>query len=181
MLFQVLLHIYCKGIKRFVADILVDLFTSIAAAALVTTGSVYMVISLPFLALTIWMLQHVYLRTSRQLRILDLEGRSPLYSSFLETTAGISTIRAFGWESRFRAKNNHLLDLSQRPHYLMYCSQRWLNLVLDLIAGAQAVLVVGLAVGLRRSTSPGLLGVSLNSILSAYFCINLFFGNTLFG
>ncbi|KAL3958373.1 hypothetical protein ACCO45_006535 [Purpureocillium lilacinum] len=143
-----------------------NLFSSLAAAALVTTGSVYMVVSVPFLVFTIWALQHVYLRTSRQLRLLDLESKSPLYSHFLETVGGLSTIRAFGWQSRFKAKNERLLDDSQRPHYLLYCSQRWLNLVLDLIVGAQAVLVIGLAVGLRRSTSPGLLGVSLNSILS---------------
>ncbi|UNI23117.1 hypothetical protein JDV02_008955 [Purpureocillium takamizusanense] len=143
-----------------------NLFSSLAAAALVTTGSVYMVVSVPFLVFTIWALQHVYLHTSRQLRLLDLESKSPLYSHFLETVGGLATIRAFGWQSRFKAKNERLLDYSQRPHYLLYCSQRWLNLVLDLIVGAQAVLVVGLAVGLRRSTSPGLLGVSLNSTLS---------------
>ncbi|KAK5992013.1 ABC multidrug transporter B [Cladobotryum mycophilum] len=143
-----------------------DLFSSVAAAALVATGSVYMVISIPFLMITIWTLQHVYLRTSRQLRLLDLEAKSPLYSNFMETTSGLVTIRALGWEERFRGKNHELLDFAQRPHYLMYCIQRWLNLVLDLIVGAQAVLVVGLAVGLRHSTSPGLLGVSLNNILS---------------
>lgn len=58
-----------------------------------------------------------------------------------------------------------LLDESQRPYYLLYCIQRWLTLVLDLIVGAEAVLVVGLAVGLRHSTSPGLLGVSLNNVM----------------
>ncbi|KAK6189291.1 Tryptophan--tRNA ligase, mitochondrial [Pestalotiopsis sp. IQ-011] len=42
----------------------------------------------------------------------------------------------------------------------------WLELVLDLIVGAEAVLVVGLAVWLRGSTSVGLLGVSLNNVLS---------------
>ncbi|KAK2591920.1 hypothetical protein QQS21_010394 [Conoideocrella luteorostrata] len=144
----------------------IDLFSSIAAAALVTTGSVFMLASVPFLILVIWALQHVYLRTSRQLRVLDLEGRSPLFTHFLETSNGLASIRAFGWQSRLRAKNERLVDQSQKPQYLLYCAERWLNLVLDLIAGAQAVLVVGLAIGLRRFTSPGLLGVSLNSVLS---------------
>lgn len=128
-----------------------------------------MIASIPFLVFVIWALQNVYLRTSRQLRLLDLESRSPLFSHFLESVRGLATIRAFGWESRFRTKNERLLDRSQQPQYLLYCSQRWLNLVLDLVAGAQAVLVVGLAVGLRHSTSPGLLGVSLNSILCKYY------------
>jgi ATP-binding cassette subfamily C (CFTR/MRP) protein 1 len=127
-----------------------------------------MVASAPFLVLALWGLQNVYLRTSRQLRLLDLESKSPLFSHFLESVSGLSTIRAFGWESRFRTRNERLVDQSQRPQYLLYCSQRWLNLVLDLIAGAQAVLVISLAVSFRHSTNPGLLGVSLNSILCKY-------------
>lgn len=62
-------------------------------------------------------------------------------------------------------QNYKKLDHSQRPYYLLYCIQRWLELVLDLIVGAQAVLVVGLAVWLRSSTSVGLLGVSLNNVM----------------
>ena len=38
-------------------------------------------------------------------------------------------------------------------------------LVLDLIVAALAVIVVGLAVGLRNSTNPGALGVTLNNVL----------------
>jgi ABC-type multidrug transport system fused ATPase/permease subunit len=138
---------------------------AIAFAALVATGSTYMVASVPVLVLTIWALQHVYLRTSRQLRLLDIEAKSPLYSHFLESLAGVMTIRAFGWETQWKDKNSVLLDTSQRPYYLLYCVQRWLTLVLDLIVAAEAVLVVGLAVGLKHSTTPGLLGISLNNIL----------------
>lgn len=144
---------------------LIDFFMSIASAALVATGSSYMAISIPFLILIICVLQHVYLRTSRQLRLLDLEAKSPLYSHFLESLRGVTTIRAFGWGQQFNNVNDKLLDHSQRPYYLLYCIQRWLNLVLDLIVGAEAILVVGLAVGLRASSNPGLLGVSLNNVL----------------
>lgn len=142
-----------------------DLFSSIATAALVTTGSVLMLASIPILFVVIWALQHVYLRTSRQLRLLGLESRSPLFSHFMETSRGLDSIRAFGWQSRFRTELQRLLDQSQQPQYLLYSGQNWLNLVLDLIAGAEATLVIGLAIGLRRYTSPGRLGVSLNSIL----------------
>lgn len=127
-----------------------------------------MAISIPLLIIAVWGFQHVYLRTSRQLRLLDLEARGPLYSHFMETLSGLVTIRAFGRERDFREENHKHLDFSQRPYYLLYCIQRWLNLVLDLIVGAEAVLVVGLAVWLRSSTSVGLLGVSLNNVLSEF-------------
>lgn len=135
------------------------------------SGSTYMAASVPFLVASVWGIQHVYLRTSRQLRMLDLEAKSPLYSHFLESVSGLSTIRAFGWNASFNAINAKLLDRSQQPYYLLYCVQRWLNLVLDCIVAAEAVLVVGLAVGLRGSTSPGLLGVSLNNVLCKDFTI----------
>lgn len=127
-----------------------------------------MAATIPLLVLTIGVIQHFYLRTSRQLRLLDLEAKSPLYRSFLETVTGLETIRAFGWEKNQQKVNNKFLDLSQRPFYLLYCIQLWLNLVLDLIVAAEAVLVVGLALGLRSSTSPGLLGVSMNNVLSKF-------------
>ncbi|KAJ5190136.1 multidrug resistance-associated protein [Penicillium cinerascens] len=143
-----------------------NLFSSIASAALIATGSKYVAISLPFLILAVFLLQHVYLKTSRQLRLLDLESKSPLYSHFLDTVDGLATIQAFGWEEDFQNKNSRLLDVTQRTYYMLNCIQRWLNLVLDLIVAAQAIIVVSLVVSLRQRTSVGLLGVSLNSILS---------------
>ena len=46
-------------------------------------------------------LQKYYLRTSRQMRLLDLEAKSPLYSHFIESLAGLVEIRAFGWGENF--------------------------------------------------------------------------------
>ncbi|KAB8246728.1 P-loop containing nucleoside triphosphate hydrolase protein [Aspergillus flavus] len=142
-----------------------NLFSSIASAALIATGSKYMAISVPFLIIFVFLLQHFYLKTSRQLRLLDLESRSPLYSHLLDTVEGLATIQAFGWEVDFGKANSTLLDVTQRTYYMLNCIQRWLTLVLDLVVAAEAVIVVSLAVSLRHTTSVGLLGVSLNSIL----------------
>lgn len=153
-----------------------NLFSALAAAGLVATGSSYMATTIPLLVFAIWALQNVYIRTSRQLRILDIEARSPLYTHFAETVAGLMTIRTFGWTEAFKTTNIQLLDQSQRPYYSLYCIQRWLSLVLDLIVAAEAILVVGLAVGIRGSTSAGLLGVSLNNVLSFSAALSNFLG-----
>jgi ABC-type multidrug transport system fused ATPase/permease subunit len=158
--------IACKLLILWLIDI--DLFSSIANAALIATGSKYMAISVPFLIISLFLLQHFYLKTSRQLRLLDLESRNPLYSHLHNTIEGLSTIQAFGWEADFRIANSKLLDATQRTYYMLHCMQRWLTLVLDLIVAAEAVIVVSLAVSLRHTTSVGLLGVSLNSILGMY-------------
>lgn len=141
------------------------LFACLACAGLIAAGSPFAAFTIPFLILAIYFLQKVYLRTSRQLRLLELETRSPLFSHFLETLEGLPTIRAFGWESMFASDNSVRLDDSQKPYYLLFCIQRWLELVLDLMIAAMAVIVVALAVNLRSSTSPGLLGISMNNVL----------------
>lgn len=50
----------------------------------------------PFLGLASWIIQRVYLRTSRQIRLMDLEAKAPLYTHFLETLSDIVTIRSVG-------------------------------------------------------------------------------------
>jgi hypothetical protein len=47
------------------------------------------------------------------------------------------------------------------------CLQRWLNLVLDLIAAAVAIGIIAIAVRLRGQISGGQVGVALNIMLVA--------------
>ncbi|KAJ9195019.1 hypothetical protein DTO164E3_7003 [Paecilomyces variotii] len=138
----------------------------LAQAALISLGSAYMAITIAPCLLVLYCVQKVYLRTSRQLRFLDLEARSPLYAHFVETLEGLSTIRSFGWQSASTEVFIGHLDASQKPYYLLYCIQRWLNVVLDLLVTVLAVIVITLATSLRSTTNPGNLGVSLTAILS---------------
>ncbi len=124
-----------------------------------------MAIICPLLILALYLLQNFYLRTSRQMRYLDLECKSPLYTHFAETLEGLSTIRAFGWQDHFTSTNHKRLDTSQRPYYLLFCIQRWFNLFLLLLVGITASAVIALATSLASSTSPGRLGVSLSSVV----------------
>lgn len=125
-----------------------------------------MAISLPFLAVALYFLQNTYLRTSRQIRLLDLEAKSPLYTHFTESLLGLHTIRAFAWSQTLVSRNTIHIDTSQRPFYLLLCLQRWLGLVLDLIVAALATILISLAVTLRQSMNTGLLGVAMVSIVS---------------
>jgi ATP-binding cassette subfamily C (CFTR/MRP) protein 1 len=139
---------------------------SLAQFGLVAVGSSYVALTCPIAILAVYFLQKVYLRTSRQMRFLDLECKSPLYTHFAETLEGLSTIRAFGWQEPFMNANLEHLDASQKPYYLMYCIQRWLNLVLQLIVGVMAVVVVALALSLTSTTSAGRLGISLSAVVN---------------
>lgn len=137
----------------------------IAQIVLIGVSSIYAAISFPVCFLFVYLIQKFYLRTSRQLRFLDLEAKSPLYSQFSETIAGLTTIRAFGWQRFLEAKNRHLLDQSQRPFYLLFSVQRWLQLVLDLLVAAMAIMLMSLITGLRGTLSGAYVGIALLNVI----------------
>ncbi|KAI1805949.1 P-loop containing nucleoside triphosphate hydrolase protein [Daldinia bambusicola] len=126
-----------------------------------------MTLTLPICLIFVYLVQKIYLRTSRQLRLLELESRSAVLIDFLETVEGLPTIRAFAGQSK--AENQHVrnLDESQKPFYLLLCLQCWLRIVLDLLVAGIAVGVIALAVVLRDTTSGGQVGVALNIVLVA--------------
>ena len=137
-----------------------------AQIGLIASASAWLILSLPALFVIFYFVQKYYLRTSRQMRLLDIEEKAPLYTHFTETLEGLATIRAFSWTRPTIAYSNTLVDRSQKPFYLMYTIQRWLSLVLDLVIAALAVMVVGVSVGLRDTISSGFTGVSLTQIIS---------------
>lgn len=143
-----------------------NFFSTIGVAALIASSTGYIAISFPFLAAVFVCIQRGYLRTSRQLRLLDLEQKAPVYTNFLETLSGLPTIRAFGWAKPALGLNHELVDRSQQPFYLLLMVQQWLTLVLNLVTAALAVLIVGLAVRLRGSVSVGLTAVSLIQLIT---------------
>lgn len=142
------------------------LILCLAQMVLIGIGSVYAAISFPVILFVLYFIQRFYLRTSRQLRLMDLEAKAPLYSLFEESLSGLATIRAFGWRDALSAKNEVLLDRSQRPFYLLFAAQRWLTLSLDLLVAGIAVLLVVLVVALRGTTlDAGGIGLALVNVI----------------
>ncbi|KAI0845220.1 P-loop containing nucleoside triphosphate hydrolase protein [Daldinia vernicosa] len=78
-------------------NLILQSFTCLGMAAVIATSSPFLVITYPFLVIIIYGIKKFYLRTSRQIRLLDLEAKSPLYSHFIDTIKGIATYRAFGF------------------------------------------------------------------------------------
>ncbi|PVI01957.1 putative ABC multidrug transporter [Periconia macrospinosa] len=143
---------------------LVTLAQAVGQIAVMLTSSAYLAISYPFLGVVLYVVQRFYLRTSRQLRLLDLEAKSPLYTHFLDTVKGITTLRAFGFIPSDHQKNARLIASSQRPAYLLIMIQEWLNLVLNVVVMVMAVLVTTFSVQLHSKS--GFAGASLYSLLT---------------
>ena len=145
-------------------NLVVSLFVSVGQLIVTATVSPYIVIAFLPLIWVMYLTKNIYLRTSRQLRLMSLEAKSPLYSHFLETLSGLATIRAFGWSEANRELSDQLLDASQQPAYLLTMIQRWLNLVLDFVVAVLGVIVVFLAVKLQADS--GFTGVALINLMS---------------
>ncbi|KAJ6187634.1 hypothetical protein N7519_002542 [Penicillium mononematosum] len=134
---------------------------------LVFVGSSYITAAVvPVCVLVVYYVAKFYVQTSRQMRLLDIEAKAPLFSQFLEALNGLSSIRAYGWTKDYHRRNQIALDASQRPSYLLYCIQRWIGLVLDLIVAGIAVIVIAVAISMKGSPSMNLLGIALFNIVN---------------
>ncbi|POS76379.1 canalicular multispecific organic anion transporter 2 [Diaporthe helianthi] len=138
---------------------------ALSQIAFIAYGSKYMAASIPPTLVVLWLLSQFYLRTSRQLRILDIELKAPIYTSLIETQEGLATIRAFGWVPSYRRRCQSRIDDSKKAIYLLSMAQRWLAFVLDLIVAGLASVLVALATQLRTTTDAGALGVGLTSVI----------------
>ncbi|EZF31198.1 hypothetical protein H101_05181 [Trichophyton interdigitale H6] len=129
---------------------LLTVFLALGQVILIIIASPWVGFAFIAIVPVLYMMQNFYLRTSRQLRLLELEAKSPLYSNFLENLNGLSTLRAFGWTAQALETNYRLLDESQKPIYLLYMIQRWLTFVLDVTVAFLAAIIVALAVTLTQ-------------------------------
>jgi ABC-type multidrug transport system fused ATPase/permease subunit len=148
---------------------------AVGQAVVIAVSSAYLAISYPFFLAVVYFVQKYYLPTSKRLRILDLEAKSPLYTHFLDTLSGIATIRSYGWFEHMAHRNARFLDVSQRPSYLLAMVQQWLLLVMNLVVAALALILVVLATQLPRG------GVVDLGALGAAMVMLITFGTTLAG
>ncbi|KAJ7255868.1 multidrug resistance-associated ABC transporter [Mycena haematopus] len=102
----------------------------------------------------------VYGQTSRDMRRLDSVTRSPLYSMYSETIAGVAILRAFGASSKFLRDMLRCVDTNSNPYYWLWGVNRWLsirfNILSSVIMGAIALVSV-----LNGNISAALAGFSL--------------------
>lgn len=138
----------------------------IAQIVLVAFAAVFSLIILPVVFVVLLLLQHFYLRTSKQMRHLDLQSTAGLQTKVSESCSGLVTIRAHGWQDTMRTEIQEKLDRSQEPWYLLTMIQTWLRFVLNLTVAGLSVTVVGVAVGTRHTTTASAIGVAFLNMAS---------------
>lgn len=148
----------------------------VAGVVVVITASVppFLGVIIPLL-LVYKGLQSVYLAASRELKRLDATTKSPIFSHFSQTLGGVSTIRAFGQQQRFRLQQEGNVDRNQEAYWASISANRWLAVRLEIIGAivilAAALLAVGSVSG-NKGTDAGLVGLLMSYALSTTQSLN---------
>ena len=90
------------------------------------TTPYFIVVIIPLLVIY-FLIQKIYISSSRQLKRLYSISKSPIFSQFTETTNGVQTIRAFGHQDRFIQQSQDKVTINTTSVYLNFMSNRWLG------------------------------------------------------
>lgn len=135
-------------------------------AALTTVVTVSVVGGIPFICAGVFLgymyysVAKVYGQTARDMRRLDSVTRSPLYSIYGETIAGVTILRAFGASSMFLRDMIRCVDTNANPYYWMWGVNRWLSTRFNLLSCA-LIGLTGFVAVLSPSISAALAGFAL--------------------
>ncbi|GAB1519113.1 hypothetical protein RhiTH_002179 [Rhizoctonia solani] len=102
----------------------------------------------------------VYGQTSRDMRRLDSVTRSPLYSIYGETIAGVTVIRAFGASSMFLREMLRCVDTNACPYYGMWSVNRWLSVRFNMLS-ATIVAITGAVMLVDNNVDASFAGFAL--------------------
>ncbi|KAH7277454.1 hypothetical protein KP509_39G052600 [Ceratopteris richardii] len=112
----------------------------------------------PFLFVFFY-LQRRYVVVSRELKRLEAISRSPIYAHFTQTLQGISSVRAYGMQSKMHDIFLSFIDANHRSYILFVHMSRWVGVRLDFATCICVTLASLLVVIMRNSISVGLAGV----------------------
>ncbi|XP_053576620.1 ATP-binding cassette sub-family C member 8 isoform X2 [Bombina bombina] len=135
----------------------------VSALAVISYVTPAFLISLVPLTIVCYFIQKHFRVASRDLQQLEDSTQLPLLSHFSETVEGLTTIRAFRYESRFRQKLLEHTDSNNIASLFLTAANRWLEVRMEYI-GACVVLVAAVASianSLQNDLSSGLVGLGL--------------------
>jgi len=161
-----------ETLPRATSDFLWCFFEVIGMIVAISYATPLYLAVLPPLGVLYFYIQRVYVATSRQLKRIESVSRSPIYSHFLETINGTSTIRAFSQQQRFIRDNFDRTDENQVAYYLSISSNRWLAVRLEFLGNCMILFAGLFAVISRHKIMSGLVGMSLTYSLEITGTLN---------
>ncbi|XP_061189750.1 multidrug resistance-associated protein 1-like [Saccostrea echinata] len=121
----------------------------------------FLLVAIP-IGMLYFLLLSFYLPTSRQLRRISSNNRSPIYSYFSETLAGASVIRAFGKENEFMSELQRRVNDYHQVKWAEMSVDGWRGIHVAML-GCFVILAASIiSVVTRNSISAGMAGLSIS-------------------
>ncbi|KAJ6577612.1 multidrug resistance-associated ABC transporter [Mycena capillaripes] len=155
------------GSLQTVNSSLAGFFASVITITIVFPGFLFPAVILGYIY---YRLALGYLNTGRDLRRMESNSRSPIYSDFSELLEGIVTVRAFSAETRFLNGLFTRIDVATKMWYTFWMTNRWLLLNFDCLAatftGGLAVFITALFSITFLKDNAGMAGLAMTSALN---------------
>ncbi|KAG0213872.1 hypothetical protein BGX28_003296 [Mortierella sp. GBA30] len=157
---------------------LLNVLGVIAVVLLISLVTPGFLVAAAFIATAYFFVGAYYITSSRELKRIESVTKSPLYSHFGETLIGVSTIRAFGVESRFMEEILVKLDNNNAPYYFLWMCNRWLSIRVDFM-GALVSFIAGVLIlvnleDLDASWAGLSLGSAMNFMGLIYWLVRIY-------
>ncbi|KAG9281118.1 ATP-binding cassette sub-family C member 8 isoform X2 [Astyanax mexicanus] len=139
----------------------------VSALGVISYVTPVFLIALVPLTIICYFIQKYFRVASRDLQQLEDSTQLPLLSHFSETVEGLTTIRAFRYEARFRQRLLEFTDANNVASLFLTAANRWLEVRMEYI-GACIVLIAAVASitsSLYNHLSTGLVGLGLTYAL----------------
>ncbi|KAF9984806.1 hypothetical protein BGZ75_003629, partial [Mortierella antarctica] len=157
-----------------VDELLPYVFYDTITIAIMLSGSVvtvcivnpWIIISIPFILLAFAGLRYLYMKSSRQVKRIDSQSRSPVYSHLTETLDGLVSVRAFRRTGQFMDEHIKTQEDNGRAFFTYLAMARWLQAAKAGLALSSVIGVCGeLQWAVRMSVEAAILMVSVERMM----------------
>lgn len=131
----------------------------LSAIGMISYATPVFLVALVPLGVAFYFIQKYFRVASKDLQELDDSTQLPLLCHFSETAEGLTTIRAFRHEARFKQRMLELTDTNNIAYLFLSAANRWLEVRTDYL-GACIVLTASIA-SISGSSNSGLVGLGL--------------------
>lgn len=139
--------------RQFQAVAFLSIFWVSSIVVIASVTPIFLVFSLALTAAFVLIFMR-FLPTSQSLRRLEMVSLTPLMSNFGALLEGLTTVRAFGAQSRFQDRVIAVTDTFQKMDHFYWSLQAWLMYRFDTLSACSTFVLTMLA--LYTGVSPGL-------------------------
>lgn len=145
----------------------------LSAIGVISSITPMFMIALVPLAVAFYFIQKYFRVASKDLQDLDDSTQLPLLCHFSETAEGLTTIRAFRHEARFKQRMLELTDTNNTAYLFLSAANRWLEVRTDYLGAVIVLTAAGSSIWCSSFVhSVGLVGLGLTYALTVTNYLN---------